>query len=477
MILSNKKISNEIKLFYETCNSVKFKSKPLQNLSLFEWKQNDVYSLSSCLFKKFRSLKSLHIHESTTVKESNKYMTSHILSDLQQLIFEKPSKNLEELTLILNDGMLVTKQLHSNLYLKYLTISLINLHDLYILLDGLVPNLIYLKAIICQHNVNQRMSLHKSLSSKFFMANLDEFILDTNENVTLTLEQLHAIFKPLQQLTTLTLNIKKFINETQMNLINIEQYLPKLKHFSCSIYTISNINKLVCQHWPMIMCHNNNNDSKKHFYTITNSFEQIYLSMISLNETQNIQHLIVDTPSVITAHCFTNLHTLTIAIDDGDFSNYTSKQFPALRHLIIKRINMISPSILRRISTLTLSTIDDLFNHSQIYSNIRYLTIKESSFGSSEQLIRFLNYFPNLHSIEITLESNDLYFANLDILINHEYLPYLACLRTNWMEQSYTSLPTIQLEISSNTSLKWNQTGYHIDYTFDADSHKLIISL
>jgi len=53
---------------------------------------------------------------------------------------------------------------------------------------------------------------------------------------------------------------------------------------------------------------------------------------------------------------------------------------------------MISPSILRRISTLTLSYIDDLFNHSQIYSNIRYLTIKESSFGSSEELIRFIKF-------------------------------------------------------------------------------------
>ena len=442
---------------------------------MLEWRQDDIYSLSSSLLDKFQSLKSLHIHESTTIKESNEYITCRILSDLQQLIFEKPSKNLEDLTLILNDGMLTTKQFHSNLYLKYLTISLINLHDLYILLDGLVPNLIYLKAIICQHNVNQRMSLHKSLSSKFFMANLDEFILDTNENVTLTLEQLHAIFKPLQQLTTLTLNIKKFINETQTK-INLEQYLPKLKHFTCSIYTTSNIDTLVCQHWPMITCHNNNDNSKKHFYTITNSFEQIYLSMISLDQTQNIQHLIVDIPSVITSHCFTNLHTLTIAIDDGDFSNYTSKQFPALRHLIIKRINIISPSILRRISTLTLSNIDDLFNHSQIYSNIRYLTIKESSFGSSEQLIRFLNYFPNLHSIEITLESNDLYFANLDILINHEYLPYLSCLRTNWITKSY-SLPSIRLQISSNTSLKWNQTDYHIDYISNFDSHNLIISL
>jgi len=69
----------------------------------------------------------------------------------------------------------------------------------------------------------------------------------------------------------------------------------------------------------------NNDNSKKHFYTITNSFEQIYFSIISLNETQNIQHLIVDILSVMISHCFTNLHTLTIAIDDGDFSNYTIK--------------------------------------------------------------------------------------------------------------------------------------------------------
>jgi len=75
------------------------------------------------------------------------------------------------------------------------------------------------------------------------MINLDEFILNTNENVSLTLKQLHAIFIPLQQLTILTLNIKTFINETQTK-INLEQYLPKLKHVTCSIYTTSNIDEL-----------------------------------------------------------------------------------------------------------------------------------------------------------------------------------------------------------------------------------------
>lgn len=199
----------------------------------------------------------------------------------------------------------------------------------------------------------------------------------------------------------------------------------------------------------------------------------MHLSMISANETLNIQHLIIDIPSVSIPHCFVNLDTLTVAID-GDFSNYTIKQFPGLRHLIIKRIDMISPSILRRISTLTLSTIDELFNHSRIYSNIRYLIIKESSFDSSEKLIRLLGYFPNLHSIEISLESNDLYFANLDILLNYEYLPYLSWLNTNWIK-AIDNLPNIKLQISSNTLLKWSPTDYHIDY--NDHSHRLTISL
>ena len=286
------------------------------------------------------------------------------------------------------------------------------------------------------------------------MLNLVKFILNTNKNVRLTLEQLYAILMPLKQLTKLTLNIKNFINETQMD-INIEQYLPKLKHFSCSIYTTLNINKL-CQQWPMTIYHINN--SKKHFYTITNSFEHIYSSRISIDAMPNIQHLIVDRPSVTISHCFTNLHTLTIAIDDGDFSNYTIKQFPEIRRLIIKRIDMISPSILQRISALMLSTIDGLFNRTRIYSNIRYLIIENSSLRSPEELIRLLKYFPNIHSLEIPLESNDLYFSNLDILINHEYLPYLSWLKTNWIKKS-DGLPIIKLQICSNISLKWRQTN------------------
>ena len=302
------------------------------------------------------------------------------------------------------------------------------------------------------------------------MLNLVKFILNTNKNVRLTLEQLYAILMPLKQLTKLTLNIKNFINETQMD-IDIEQYLPKLKHFSCSIYTTLNINKL-CQQWPMTIYHIN--DSKKHFYTITNSFEHIYLSMISIDAMPNIRHLIVDRPSVMISHCFTNLHTLTITVDDGDFSNYTVKQFPTIRRLIIKRIDMICPSILQRISTLMLSTIDGLFNRTRIYSNIRYLIIENSSLRSPEELIRLLKYFPNIHSLEIPLESNDLYFSNLDILANHEYLPYLSWLKTNWIKKS-DRLPIIKLQICSNTSLKWRQTDFHIDY--DLHSDKLIISL
>lgn len=461
LILSNAKISKQIGLFMDTCDSINFKPKNINHLSLLECTSNDFNHLHRCL-KHFKTLKSLHIIESTLLKtdELTKY---RIRTELYEFIFSKLPKTLIELKFIHNHGLILNKQLSSNNSLQRLIISLYDINDLYVLLDGLVPNLIYLNVTICQLSAYKRLSLPKSSWSNKFMAFLKEFHLITLENVSLTFEQLNYIIMPLKQLNKLILNIKQFLNNDNQSLkILFEKYLPKLQDFSSFIQTIDHIDLTLNQ------CSNS-----KGFYTIPWSFEQLYISMLDNDDRtsicSNVEHLIIDIPySNLSLDRFPNLHTLTIQSECK-----IDSKFYRLDHLIMKHINQEIPiSLLYHIHTLTLFEIEQLANHLNIYSNISHLIIKDCYIGTSTILINLFKHFPNIRSLEIQLENNIDYYDNLDILLNQEYLPYLSWLKTNWIE-GYAFYSNIDIWISSKTSLKWNSKPYEVYY----DKNHLIISL
>jgi len=163
--------------------------------------------------------------------------------------------------------MILNKELNSNKYLKRLIISLYDINDLYVLLDGLVPNLIYLNVTICQSTAYKRSSLSKPRPDKL-MSYLLEFDLTTNENVTLNFDQLCYIIMLLNQLNKFTLNIKELINNNNQKLeILFQQYLSKLQYFHCFIQIMNNIDvqnfvtlNELC--WPIKCCSNSNHLKK-----------------------------------------------------------------------------------------------------------------------------------------------------------------------------------------------------------------------
>jgi hypothetical protein len=157
---------------------------------------------------------------------------------------------LTKLELITNVGIILDKQLRPNEHLKQLTISLKTVNDLYVLFDGLTPNLIVLNATLYQSSVNQQLSLPRSWPRQS-MFHLIEFQLITNENVMFTFDQLRAIFMPLIQLNKLALHIKqwisndqRFVEGNQLEML-IDQFMPHLHHFYYSIKTINDIDMQV----------------------------------------------------------------------------------------------------------------------------------------------------------------------------------------------------------------------------------------
>ena len=249
VIMSNAQISRQIEIFFgKIIPSLTYNLDSIRHLLLFQYSMDQFYSINFHLAK-FKSLQTLKIVQSTS--DDDQFQMSYlILEELNYLIFYRPLIILTTLELITNDGLILNKPLPPNINLKYLTISLQNVNDLYVLLDGLVPNLIVLYVTLCQSDIDHRLSLPKLWPSQS-MSRLREFQLVTKENVQFSFDQLCNIVIPLIQLNILTLYIREWVSEDELFVrgdqlqMLFEQFLPNLDQFSCSIRTIEHIDMQV----------------------------------------------------------------------------------------------------------------------------------------------------------------------------------------------------------------------------------------
>ncbi|CAF1372184.1 unnamed protein product [Adineta ricciae] len=198
---------------------------------------------------------------------------------------------------------------------------------------------------------------------------------------------------PLNQLTKLTLKIDELVNNDDPYLKGNEikclfdQYLPKLRHFNCSIQTKSHLDiksfELLNQQWPMKFRLESTN-SFAHFYTVPWSFESLYLSMLSIDDQHiihaNIRSLIIHNSFVFRSSRFPNVHTLYINI----FSHLSLDNFQGftrLRTLTVNHINLVPNYVIQRLHTLILFQIEDLLNDETYFHNLDYL-VNEKSFSN-----------------------------------------------------------------------------------------------
>jgi hypothetical protein len=249
VILSNAQLIKQIEIFFERIvPSLTYDLDSIHHLALLECPTDKLFSINFNLAK-FKSLESLKTVQSIS-DDDQLPMSYSILEELNYFIFYKSFKMLTNLALIINDGLILGKHLPPNENLKYLNIPLQNVNDLYVLLDGLMPNLIVLYVTLCESDINQRF-----LSPKFWpsqsMSHLREFRLTTNEVVRFRFDHLCNIVIPLMNLNILTLYIKhwvsddqRFIQGDQLQML-FEQFLPQLDHFFCSIWTTNDIDMQV----------------------------------------------------------------------------------------------------------------------------------------------------------------------------------------------------------------------------------------
>ncbi len=199
----------------------------------------------------------------------------------------------------------------------------------------------------------------------------------------------------------------------------------------------------------------------KHLYTVPWRFQQLHISMLTDDDTNvcpAVRSLIVDKVCTNLSNRFPNIDTLTI-LPDCNLSQDNYIGFRRLHHLTMNNINIVPSSVIRHIHTLTLSQIDELLNHPIIYSNIKHFILKNNPIGSSTIITALVKHFPNLHSLEIQLQSNNDYYDNLDMLLNDKHFPYLSLLKTNWINnQTYCS--SINLWLTDKTRLRWRSIPF-----------------
>ena len=215
------------------------------------------------------------------------------------------------------------------------------------------------------------------------------------------------------------------------------------------------------ERWPM-KCHSEPSITHTHLYTVPYSFDKLYLSLLANDDTSicpMVQTLIVDKVSSNVSQRFPNVHTLTIK-SNYDLSKDDYIAFRQLRHLTIDNINQVPSSVIRRLYSLTLSTIDELVNHSSTYSKVKRLNVKGDKVGSSAILTSLIEHFPDLRVLEIPLEFNADYYDNLNLLLDERRWPHLLTLKTYWIDEN-RNCSNINLWLKSKTILKWRSTPFH----------------
>ncbi|CAF3540554.1 unnamed protein product [Rotaria sp. Silwood1] len=466
LIVSNKMIPNQIRTFFSpkltTMKSSYYTH--VHQLSLIDCNQCEM-GMINWYVNLFSSLQSFCLVESMS---KNIYPMAHLTHEvLREIVFDMKFTKLTEIKLMVNDGMILDKQLHSNLLLKRLTISLRTIDDLFVLLDGLVANLIELDVTLCTGHASRRLLLPFK-SNIFPMVHLTKFLLTTKQEVEMRSEYLFNIVKFLSQIDTLIIDIKNwihpdyiFVQGHQIEMI-IDQFMPRLQHFYCYIRTECHIDMTTFvgfnQRWQ-IACGMTSNDFYSHLYTVPWSFKELKTSMLANEDTMsicpNVLDLTVDKSCSNLSQRFPKINTLTVLCK----CEFSSGNFPRLRHLTIRNIEVVS-MIGSHIHTLTLIEMPRSATHSSIYTNILHLILDNIQISSLQTIMVLVRYFPNLCSLKIQFEMSKDYFDSLDVLLDHQHLPHLMLLKTNWINENNNIQPEIKSWIIEKTILKWRSKPF-----------------
>ena len=248
LLVSNRMIPNQISTFFSSeLTTTMYCFEHVHHLSLLDCTQSEMTMIQWCL-NISPCLHSLCIAQSVFGDQLPLLYSTH--EWLCGLTFNTKFTKLADVTLTINEGIVLTKRICPNGFLKRLTITLRTIDDLLVLLDGLVPNLIELHVTLCTTRASRQILLPPG-TPRFPMSHLTKFRLTAGEKVEIQLEYLLSVIKPLTELVTLKLEVKRWTGRDhrfppgdQIESF-IDELMPRLQYFYCSIQTECDIDMTV----------------------------------------------------------------------------------------------------------------------------------------------------------------------------------------------------------------------------------------
>ncbi|CAF3394730.1 unnamed protein product, partial [Rotaria sp. Silwood2] len=338
---------------------------------------------------------------------------------INQFLFKKPIYSLQKFIFQSIDGLALYKTLTSNQNLQHINITLQTIDDLYLLLDGLIPNIKTIIVQLCQTRLlNYRHSLCKSSYSQ-----LTEFTL-LEHNTGLVIDDIKCILAYMKNLIKLSLSIRNTFDSTFCHGTKFESILNENLSNLCQFdYTITHQmddNTLIKNfvQWPMsFVFYENENCKWVHIYSLpwpSSKYDKrelpIFKDGYNTSVTSNVKRSEYMDDIVITK--------------SDEFYLLTTQFRRACQITTNLSIDTILPS---HICKLILSKETRNSINSLIQPSVRHLIVERRLIDESE-ISNFTRQFPHVKYVELLLPLEEsLFVACLKNLFSFDNEKEIRC--------------------------------------------------
>ncbi|CAF1218090.1 unnamed protein product [Rotaria sordida] len=373
LILSNENVNCIIQRFlaYTDINIIKSIFAHLRCLTLMDCSSSDLQTIQRYNID-MTQMEYLHIVVRNIDRVIGFLFEESCDTTINQFLFSTQMSSLHEIIIHIPDGLILHESLVPNESLRHIDIVLQTIDDLYILLDGLVPNV---EKLIIRIRYSRRLSNRYSQKSISSYSQLTELTLLEN-GTRFYIDDIKCIFGYMPTLIRLTLSIRDtpdsiFINGPQFESILIK-YLPDLRQFN---YTVTQkiVKKKYFQdflQWPMdIVYYRNesfkwihvyslpwplNKDDKRlsgvarvnqHWGVTSNVKRSQYMKRLSIIKPNDLFRLNTEFNRVYQIKSYLSINielppqiTKLILSEETSISSIDSIIQPSIRHLIVKHI-------------------------------------------------------------------------------------------------------------------------------------------
>ncbi|CAF3081467.1 unnamed protein product [Rotaria sp. Silwood2] len=435
----------------------------LKHLKLIDCLSEDLTFLYIYI-SNMKQLESFHITYRKLDEKTNMIFCQRSNVSINQFLFDKILPSLNTVSIELNDGLILNKSLVSHHNLRHINLNLQTIDDLYILLDGLVPNAQTMIIKICQSRILNCLRPKNTLSCP----KLIEFTL-LEPRIGIVIDNIKCILGCMPNLIKLTLSIRDTPDSTFCRGPLFESILNEdVRHLRQFDYTMTHRivdNTLIEDfiQWPMeVVFYENEKCKWIHIYSLpwpSNDDDKRRLPIINggsnlsvrsnVKRCEYMEHVVINKRYELLqlkTHFRRACQITTCILIDMKLPKRISKV------ILTKQIHtIIQPSVRHLIIQYRLTSERDMSILACQFPHVKYLELLFPLDKSS--------YIHCLKSLFSRDESTEKIYCFWSELINFSTELRFNQLDSIWNNQSFKEW------IIQNTDLKYHQCPFYVHYS------------